>query len=174
MKIKVLIYAVCIFLLVLLQSTLLNYIRIYDVKPNLLLVFVICVALLQGNVEGSIIGFLTGLTQDMLFGRILGFYAILGLYTGLIIGSFNKRLYRDNFFVVTFFTFVVSLVYEELVYLLNTIKPVLDGNADLLFALKNVVLPEAIYNSVASIFIYILVIKLDERFEELVKTSRKY
>ena len=170
MKIKILIYTLIIFLIVLVQSTLLDYIKIYYIKPNLLIVFIISIALLRGNIEGSIIGFFIGLSQDLISGKLLGFYALLGLYLGLIIGSVNKRLYRENFLVVVFFTFISSVTYEMLVYFLSTF---LNGNMEFYYPFKNIVLPEAIYNSIISIFIYVLIIKLNDKFNNS-KISRKY
>jgi rod shape-determining protein MreD len=170
MKLKILIYTLIIFLIVILQSTLLDYIKIYYIKPNLLIVFIISVALLRGNIEGSIIGFFIGLSQDLISGKVLGFYTILGLYLGLIIGSVNKRLYRENFLVVIFFTFISTIAYEMSVYFLSTF---LSGKIDFYYPFKNIVLPEALYNSLISVFVYVLIIKLSDRFNSS-KISRKY
>jgi len=178
MRIKVLAYAICIFFIILLQSTVLEYIKIFGVKPSLPIIFIVSVALLRGNVEGAVVGFFTGLSQDIVSGKILGLYALLGLYLGLAIGSVNKRLYRENFLVVIFFTFVSSVIYECMVFFLYTILPLLlfheKDQLDLLVPLGHIILPEAIYNSVVSVFVYMFVIKLNHKFEEISKASRKY
>lgn len=178
MKIRILTYAVCIFFIILLQSTVLDYIEIYNVKPNLIIIFVVSVALLRGNVEGAVIGFTSGLMQDMLSGKVLGFYSLLGLYLGLIIGSVNKRLYRENLFVILFFTFMSTAFYEFTVFILGSVLPSLLGpvrtQVEFIYPLRNVILPEAIYNSIVSIFIYIFVIKMNDRFDEVDKSARKY
>lgn len=171
MKIKIILYAVCIFLITLFQSTVLDYVRIYHVKPNLLIVFTVCIALLRGNKEGAVVGFITGLFQDMISGRVIGCYALLGLYLGLIIGSVNKRLYRENFLVVIFFTFISSIIYESLVCLLGIYTQV---SVDLLYAFKNIILIEAVYNSIISIVVYVITIILDDKFEGVESAQRKY
>ena len=170
MKTKILIYTLIIFFIVLLQATILDYIKIFYIKPNLLIVFVISVALLRGNIEGAVIGFFVGLSQDLISGKVLGFYTVLGMYLGLIIGSVNKRLYRENFLVVLFFTFISSIVYEMMVYFLSTFT---HGSIGIYYPFKNIVLPEALYNSFISIFVYIVVIKLNDKFNHS-KISRKY
>lgn len=179
MKTKIFIYTICIFVIILIQTSILDYITIYNVKPNLLIVFIVAVALLRGNVEGSVIGFFTGLAQDMVSGKVLGFYALLGLYLGLIIGSVNKRLYRENFLVITFFTFISTVFYEAAVYTIYMWSQYVanrfaEMEMDFVFMLKDRILPEAIYNSVISIIVYIFVIKLNDKFENLNKISRKY
>jgi len=167
MKIKVLAYSICIFVITLLQSTIIDYIKIMNVKPNLLLAFIVVVAILRGNVEGTVIGFICGLCHDVISGKMIGVFALLGLYIGLLIGSVNKRLYRENVLIAVFFTFV----YEYVFYFFNLF---LRGKGDLIFPLKNVILPEAVYNSVLSILIFIIMIKLHYTFEEASRTSRKY
>lgn len=174
MKIKIPIYTACIVSILLLQSTVLDYIRIYNVKPNLIIVFTISVALLNGNIEGAIVGFFAGLAQDMISGKMIGFYALLGLYLGLAVGSINKRLYRDNIFVVIFFTFVSTIAYESAVYFLCFFRSIIQGRINLLYPLKEIILPEAVYNSAVSVFIYIFVIKLIRAFEETDITQSKY
>lgn len=171
MRFKILFYSICILLFLLLQSTLLQYVRIYNVIPNLMVVFIILTALIRGNVEGGVVGFFAGLVLDMMFGKLLGFYALLGMYLGIAVGSVNRRLYRENLLVVVFFTFVASALYETAVYLINTF---MSGNINLIFPLTGIILPEALYNSVAAIFLYALVIRMNRRFEEASKAARKY
>lgn len=171
MKIKIFWYTVCIFTIILIQSTILDYIKILNVKPNLMIIFIISVALLSNNVEGAAVGFFTGLSQDIASGKVLGFYSLLGLYLGLIIGSVNKRLYRENVLIIVFFTFISTVVYEMAVSCINIFT---NGQIAFLYSLRNIILPEAIYNSIVSIFIYIFIIKLQDRFENIDKYSRKY
>lgn len=170
MKIKIPAYTVCIIGIILLQSTVLDYIRIYNVKPNLIIVFTVSVAFLNGSIEGAIVGFFAGLAQDIVTGKLIGFYALLGLYLGLAVGSINKRLYRDNMLVVIFFTFISTIVYESAVYFLWSFRSIISGQINLLYPLKEVILPEVVYNSAISVFVYILVMKLSRAFEE---TDRK-
>lgn len=171
MKIKIFGYAVCIFIIILLQSTVLDYIKVFGVKPNLLIIFIISVALLSNNVEGAITGFFAGLSQDIVSGKVLGFYSLLGLYLGLIVGSVNKRLYRENVLIIVFFTFISTVVYELAVCCINIFT---NGQIAFVYSLRNIILPEAIYNSLVSIFIYIFVIKMQDKFENIDKYSRKY
>lgn len=171
MKIKVLFYFFFILLFLLLQTTLIGYTAIYGVTPNILIVFVIVTALVRGNVEGGAAGFFAGFALDMMFGSVLGFYALLGLYLGIATGSINRRLFRENLLVVVFFTFVYSIVYESVVYILNTI---MSGNMELLYPLTRVILPEAVYNCLVAVLMYALLIRADRRFTETDKLARKY
>ncbi|MCR4435259.1 MAG: rod shape-determining protein MreD [Clostridiales bacterium] len=179
MRFKVFIIGIFIFLIGVIQSTILNYFEVYNVKPNLLVVFIILSALLRGNTEGAVIGFFAGLSQDIIAGKVVGFYALLGLYLGLVVGSLNKRLYRENFLVAIFFTFFSTIAYELAVYLMYKggeyiVAPTAGIQFNVLFVLKHIVLPEAVYNSGISVFMYMLVMKLFQKLEYLDKAARKY
>ena len=171
MRTKILIYTICIYVFTVLQSTILDYIKIFNIKPNLLIILIIAVALLRGNVEGAVVGFFTGLAQDIASGKVIGYYALLGMYLGLLVGSVNKRLYRENLFVIIFFTFVASIVYESAVFFLSIY---LHGHRDLFFPFRYIILPEAIYNCIFSVFMFILVIWMHYKIEDAGKITRKY
>ena len=63
------------------------------------------------------------------------------------------------------------MVYESGVYLLSGFASLRPG---VLFALKRIVLPEALYNSIFSILIYYMVTKANTRLNLEGKTTRKY
>lgn len=171
MKTKVVLFSIYIFVIAIIQTTVLEYIRIFHVKPNLLLVLTVVAGLLEGSVEGAVIGFFTGLAQDIATGKLIGFYALLGMYIGLIAGFINKRLYRENFFVVMFFTFLSTVVYEIAVYFLSAF---LKGQMQLLYAFRYIILPEGIYNCIMSVFMFILIVKVKDKVENMGKSVRKY
>ncbi|WP_265443964.1 rod shape-determining protein MreD [Acetivibrio straminisolvens] len=171
MRVKIVSYAVLIFIIALIQSTVLGSISVFNVKPNLLLILIVSAALLGNNVEGAVIGFICGLTQDMLSGRVIGFYALLGLYLGLGVSFINKRLYKENVLVAIITTFFSSIVYEFAVYFFSMF---FKGSLELVFPFKYVILPEAVYNSIVSIAIFLIVLKINRWSEELDRLSRRY
>lgn len=171
MRIKIIGYTLMMVIFGLLQSTVLDYLKIFNVKPNLLMVFIVIVAFLGNNIEGAIVGFFSGLIHDMISGKAIGFYALLGLYLGFCVGSLNKRLYKENIFAVIFFILVSTVVYEYSVYFFHTI---FRHSLDLFYPLRSVILPLALYNGIVSIFIYIFVYKINEKYEVSKKLSRKY
>lgn len=171
MKRKLLFYFFIIIILLLLQTTLLQYMAIYGVLPNLLVVFIIAAALLRGNVEGGTVGLFAGLAADLMFGNVFGFYALFGFYLGIVVGSLNKRLFRDNLLIAVFFTFVYSVAYESVIYIINNIMSI---DMDFLYAFTIVILPEAAYNSAVAILIFPLMIRADKWFNDNDKTIRRY
>jgi len=171
MKKKILFYLSFILLFLLLQTTLLQYVEVFGVKPNLLVVFIITVALLRGSEEGAAVGLFAGLAADMMFGGVLGFYALFGFYLGISVGIFNKRLFKENLLIAVFFTFVYSVAYESVIYIVNNI---MNTDMGFLYAFTRIILPEAAYNSAAAVLIFPLAIRADHWFEEKDKLIRKY
>ena len=60
MRVKITGYALMMVIFALLQSTVLDYLKVFNVKPNLLMVLIVIVAFLGNNVEGAIVGFSVG------------------------------------------------------------------------------------------------------------------
>jgi rod shape-determining protein MreD len=160
MRFRTLIYTICILFFLLLQSTWLDYIKINGVKPNLILIFTVIVALLRGYTEGAVVGFFAGIALDLLHGRFIGFYALLGLYLGLAVGYSNRRLYKENYLVMIVFIFVSTTIYEFLVYFFSSLGTEMNFN----FAFKGNIIPEAIYNCFVAVIIYFFAIKLNSKF----------
>jgi rod shape-determining protein MreD len=171
MKRKVIFYSFFILVFLLLQTTLLHYAAILGVIPNILIVFVILTGLLHGNAEGGTVGFFAGLGVDLLFGGVLGFYALLGLYLGIAAGSVSRRLFRENLLVAVFFTFVYSVLYESLIYVINNI---MSGNMQFMFVLTGVILPESVYNSIIALLMFPFLIRAERWFEGKESNVRKY
>lgn len=170
MRLKLLAYGLLGLIVVIVQSTVLDSIEINGIKPNILLTCIISVALLTNSTEGATVGFLYGLVQDLYTGKLVGYYALLGLYLGLTVSFFNKRLYRENMLIVIFITFISSIVYGIIFFFTSNIA----GLNYFRYALGNIILPEAIYNSFSAIFVYIIVMNLVHRFESVKRLKRKY
>jgi len=75
---------------IILQSTYFEYIQIIGVKPNTAIAVIVAFSLMRGSFEGAVIGFFSGLLQDILFGSNIGFNALLGMYIGYFCGKLNN------------------------------------------------------------------------------------
>lgn len=100
-----------------LQTVIIPDFNICGVAPNLMLVVVCSVAFLFGSTVGGTVGFFAGILLDVNQGRFIGLYAFLLMYIGMILGQFNKRFFKDNYFVAIAFTGITTAVYETLVYI---------------------------------------------------------
>lgn len=162
---------IVLYLALIVQTTLIDYIKVFNIKPNLVLALIVCVALIRGDKEASFFGLAAGLLQDILCGLSIGPYALMGFIVGFALGGFNKRFYRDNVFVCAIITFVVSIIYEGII-ILPTI-PLSDYQL-ILQLIKSDIIVEALYNVVISIPVYILILKINDKIVIREKSTNKY
>ncbi|MCI6159109.1 MAG: rod shape-determining protein MreD [Selenomonadaceae bacterium] len=82
-----------------LQTSLLPMIAYHGVSADLLLLLVVSFAFLRGVREGALMGFLTGLLQDLATGTFFGVNTFTYLVLGLFFGSFSGRIFKEQFFL---------------------------------------------------------------------------
>ena len=159
-----------IFINFILQSTLFDYIRIGAIKPNTALVIIVCYAILRGDVEGSIMGFFTGLLQDMFFGNVIGLNALLYAIIGYFCGKPFKNFYNENFMLPITLVAFSSAFYEFGFYFFTFL---FRGRIDILQYFWAIILPGTVYAIILSVPIYRLVYGINGLLEEREKRRRK-
>lgn len=135
----------------LLQLTVFNFIKVAGVKPDLILVFVIFNALLNGSRDGAVFGLVGGLLQDLITGQFIGLNAISKALTGFLFGLMGKKLYKENIIIPIISLFLGSIFCDFVIYILGYF---ISLNTSLLMVFKGKILPAAIYNACLTPFIY--------------------
>lgn len=92
------------------QSTFFANYSIKGVVPDLVLVFVIFYALLNGADKGARYGLLCGLLEDLYTGRFIGMNAVSKSVTAYIIGRMQHRVFTENVAVGIFSVIIGSLL----------------------------------------------------------------
>ncbi len=143
-----------------LQATWLNYISVFDVKPNLFLVYVVVLSFFCNKTEGAVVGAVFGLVLDVIIGKIIGVNTVISLLVGFTVALFCERVIRKNSVLVTALSIVViTIVYESLYYLFAFLFVEGMGYWN---ALIGVILPECIFNAIISIPLYYILRKLTQ------------
>lgn len=140
-----------VFLLTVIQTTLLRSAEIFGVIPNLLLSAVICYSLVKGEPKAIVFGLICGMLLDFFGGRNVGMNTLLCLYASLICVLLHDGLFNNNTFVAMLFVFLMTIGYELIIYFFNIFIWKQQG---FLYAFFLRVLPQAAYNAVATIFMY--------------------
>ncbi|NLO98326.1 MAG: rod shape-determining protein MreD [Peptococcaceae bacterium] len=96
------------------QGTLFQYLSIGGIKPDLVMLLVIYIALHQKPLAGLIYGFAYGLIIDMYMGRYIGLHAIILAVVALLVSYIQQKWYRENviltMMLVFFLTFLGQLL----------------------------------------------------------------
>lgn len=128
----------------LLQSTVLGYLEVFSVRPNIIIALTVVISLLRGPLESAIMGFSFGLSLDILMGKTLGWYALILLLLSIIISLVNEKLYRDKILVLLSFAFLSALAVETTFFLIVFL---FRGYGAFPYLFSTVIIPEAVLNS---------------------------
>lgn len=134
-----------------LQATVFDFIRLWGIKPDLVLMVVVCHGFIHGSREGAYLGFLGGLLSDFLTGHYIGLNALSKMAAGYVVGISETSLYKENIIIATFVSFLGTIVGQVVQYLLLLVIGIKIGFGT---ALLQVILPVALYNVILTPFFY--------------------
>lgn len=148
-----------IFLIVLLdiviQSTLLSRISVFNVYCNLSIPVVVLLSIGFGAYTGSINGIIIGLIEDAIFSPVIGVRALIYFTSGFLIGNseaaINKEDTRSGMVLTFFVTLYYTLVHYFVIYI--------TGNGINISYLKGPILIEMILN----VLLYYLLFKISNK-----------
>ena len=130
---------------ILLQSTVFSQLRLLGVRPELLYLVTIVIALQEGPNEGAIVGFTCGLAQDMLLDQPMGITALTLTLLGYAVGMARQYIVSPSPLVPTIVVAIATALgvafYEIVTFLLGQFE------AGFTYAVK-VALLTALYNAV--------------------------
>lgn len=149
-------------LLYILQVTVLNSIGFIHVTPNLLIIFVVTIALLRGNKEGAILGFYCGFLLDIFFSNMIGVYSLLYTYIGYLCGYLHHVFYKESIVIPLVVIGVVDFILNFILYIFTFM---LRGKLDFNYYLLNIIIPEVIFTLFMAFIINRPLIWLNNKLE---------
>lgn len=139
------------------QTSLYNYLNIFDVIPNISLIFVVIFAMMTNGLVGGFIGILTGFFYDIMIYDVFGVYTLIYFIIGSVIGSFSEEINRENYYLYSLTTLLSTLFFHISLYVIlfflryNVVNSV--------NIMKNIIF-EMVLNTFVSIFVLKFVIYL--------------
>lgn len=107
---RIAVSSIFLLLCIVLQSTLLRFVAIYEVIPNLYLIYLVFTSFHNGGLHGTACGFITGLIEDMISVSPLGFHSIIKTLIGTLYSSFNGLVVLDNILMPMAFVFSATVM----------------------------------------------------------------
>lgn len=148
---RFLIYTGTFLICFLLQTSVFEFFQLAHIRPNILLIFVVSFAFMRGQKVGLVLGFITGLCLDILYGRIIGPYCLLFMYMGYISGYYNRLFYKEEILLPLILTAINDLVYGLVIYFVFFL---LQNKLNFLSYFVSTMLPEMIYTILVSLILY--------------------
>lgn len=145
-----------------LQCSVFNSLAFAGIIPNLMIILTSSFGFMRGEKEGLVIGFSCGLLIDIFFGNFLGFYALVLMYIGYLNGKFSRIFYPEDIKLPIALIVVSDLSYGILCYFLMFL---LQGRFEFGYYFTHVILPEAIYTIVVTLFLYPVILLVNGKLE---------
>ena len=130
--------------------------------PNLMIILTASFGFMRGEEEGLVIGFFCGLLSDIFFGSFLGFYALLLMYIGYLNGKFSRIFYPEDIKLPLALIVTSDLSYGIICYVLTFM---LRGRFEFTYYFTHIILPEALYTILVTMFLYPIILKVNEKLE---------
>ena len=147
----------------LLQSTMIRILPMGGVAPNLLIILTSCFGFMRGKKEGMVIGFVSGLIMDVLFGNIIGFYALVYMIIGYLNGFFASIFYPEDIKLPMVLITSSELLYCFVVYFFRFL---IQGKIKFGYYFMHIILPEIVYTIFVTIIIYKIILNINEWLED--------
>ena len=146
----------------LLQSTVFQTLSIGSISPNLMVIITSSFGFMRGKKEGLVVGFFSGLLEDIFFGRLLGMHALIYMYIGYANGYFNHIFYGNDI------KLPISLISaSEFVYGLGTyvIMFLMRSRFAFFYYLRKIIIPELVYTVILTLVCYRLIYLINRWLE---------
>lgn len=145
-------------LMIILQSTWLDYIAIRSVVPDLTLLVIVYIAFKSPGLQGQSVGFAAGLLQDGISAGPLGLNAFIKVAVAWLANLLSGKFYIDKLLMPALFGLVATIVKALYLMLLSGFFPGRILSYDLF---GSVLWIEAGYNAVAAPVLFLLLGPLD-------------
>ncbi len=146
-----------------LQTSVFDSLAFAGIIPNLMIILTSAFGFMRGEKEGLVIGFVSGLLSDIFFGSFLGFYALVMMYIGYLNGKFSRIFYPEDIKLPIALIVTSDLSYGIICYILSFM---LRGRLEFTYYFTHIILPEALYTILATMFLYPVLLKINKKLEE--------
>ena len=165
--------AICLVLLFiiiyLLQVNFFSWFNLAGVKPNLFVILILTIGLFAGKVIGITFGVLFGICLDFLISNSIGISAIMLGTIGFIGGYLDKNFSKDSRITMITMIVISTFIYEVGKIIFNYF--ISDSVINLGYLIKTLII-ELIYNSIITIIIYPLIVKMGYKIEGSFKENK--
>ncbi|RDY29635.1 rod shape-determining protein MreD [Romboutsia weinsteinii] len=101
-------------LLVMVEGSITNYINLFDVSFNIVLIYITIISLYLDELEVGIIGAVVGIVKDITIGGIFGVNALVLFAISYSISHLKDKIYKESY--MTIFTLVlITSLFDSLV-----------------------------------------------------------
>lgn len=150
MKRRIILSILCV-VTALLQSSIVSYMAVASVRPNLAVILTASFGLMCGKSTGMAMGFATGILLDLFSGGTAGFYAMIYTWIGYLTGYAYRIFYDDDIKTPLLLIAGSDFLYGIYQYVGTFL---LRGRIHAGFYLGRIIIPEMLYTMIVAVFVY--------------------
>ena len=147
---KVLRYVLLMGAALILQSTVLKLVAIAQIRPDLILLALFYIALLEGSYGAAVAGFCGGLVQDVYSPTTMGLNALCKTLIGFSLGYCQRGIFVESLLARSLILFAAVLIHDILYFLISSWPQISMG----LGSVVRFGLPTALYTSLLSYAVF--------------------
>ena len=153
----------------LLQVNFFSWFNLSGIKPNLFVLLVLIIGLFSGRGTGTTFGIFFGLALDFFIGKSIGISSIMLGIVGFVGGYLDKSFSKDSRVTMITMIVITTLLYEIGILVFNYF--INDAIISIWYIIK-VLIIEIIFNSILTIILYPLIMKLGYKIAGNFKENR--
>lgn len=140
-------------LIVIVEGSITNYLKIADVSINFLLIYMTIISLYLDEMEVGILGALVGFVKDISIGSIFGVNALVLATIAYGISHLKDKIYKNSYITVFAIVFITSLV-DSIINI--TLLGQIYQTYDILSIVVKGIVTIPLVNSIGSLIFYLL------------------
>ncbi len=148
--------------IIILQTTLGQLFRIGGVVPNLMLLWLIIVAVIFDRMTSFKAALIGGLLVDVLIGKGIAVHIAIYIPIVLVIASLEEKIFKDNY-ITPVILIVLSTLYYHFFFLITHYFST--GDFVLFSRLFSLIIPELIYNLLIGVACYVLAFRISAGYQ---------
>lgn len=138
-------------LIVIIENSITNYINIFGISFNIVLIYMAIISLYVDELEVGIIGSIIGLVKDLTTGGIFGINGLILFVISYGISHLKAKIYKESSITIFVLVFMASLFDSLLSLLISSIVYNMYGLGTMI--LKGIIIMP-VFNSLLSVVLY--------------------
>ncbi len=152
---KILYISLIIITLFILDNTIIPMFSIKNIFPSTLFVFLVCYSIINGYIEGIIVGVAIGLLQDIYMPGVFGINMLINMIIGILSAKVGESIFKEKSIIPILSTFLLSMLKSILIYVLLIL---IKKSNNFLYLIPY----KGLYDMVLAVFMYKLILKFSQ------------
>lgn len=167
---RILCIVAVIALIYLIQLTIIDNNSLFGIKPNLILISVITVAVWYGMYRGSFYALIIGLITDFIFFNSKGIFTISYTVVGIVTGYLSTKYMRENKISLIYITIIATALFEVTQYFIYLID--MGINSSIFYLIFKQIIVSSLLNIVIVYILYEIFNKIIKNFDSDFRAKR--